>query len=101
MADFNDSELFSVFDKTSSSVGTRKKGAAASQKRKRSQEPTADPASSSKRSKRPQRVPKAKPQEVVVIKDSSDEFEEVNVSVKSTELPAVEKTRSEKDGTDG
>ena len=101
MADFSDTELFAVFDKTSSSVGTKKKGAAASQKRKRLQEPTADPASNSKRSKRPQRVPKVKPEEVVVIKDSSDEFEEFNVSVKSTEPPAVEKIQSEKDSTDG
>ena len=53
--------------------------------------------SSSKRSKRPQHVPETKPQEVVVIKDSSDEFEEVNVSVKSTELPAVEKIKSDKE----
>ena len=102
MADFNDTELFAVFDKTSSSVGAKKKGAAASQKRKRLQEATAEPASSSKRSKKgPQRVPKAKPEEVVVIKDSSDELEEVNVSVKSTEPPAAEKIKIEKDSTDG
>ena len=99
MADFNDSELFAVFDK-SNSVGTKKKGAATSQKRKRLQEPTADIAGSSKRSKKgPQRFAKVKSPEVVVIKDSSDEFEESNVAVKPTEPSTADKT--EKDDTDG
>ena len=99
MADFNDTELFSVFDKTNSSVGAKKKGAAA-QKRKRLQEATADSASSSKRSKKgPQRVSKVKPEEIVVIKDSSDELEEVGN--KSLDPPADEKIKKEKDSTDG
>lgn len=88
MADFNDSELFAVFDK-SNSVGTKKKG---SQKRKKLQEPAADIASSSKRLKKgPQRFTKVKSPEVVVIKDSSDEFEESNVAVKPVEPPATDK----------
>ena len=101
MADFNDSELFAVFDKASSSVSKRK-GPSPSLKRKRLQEPTTDSASNGKRSKKgPQRVSKVKPKEVVVIKDSSDEFEETDVSVKSLEPPAAEKVESDKDNTDG
>ena len=92
MADFNDSELFAVFDK-SNSVEAKKKGA---QKRKRVQEPTTDVTSSGKRLKKgPQRFTKVKSPEVVVI-DSSDEFEESNVAVKP---PTTD--RIEKDDTDG
>ena len=99
MADFNDSELFAVFDK-SNSVGAKKKGAAEALKRKRLQEPTTNSAGSSKRSKKGlQRFSKAKPSEVVVIKDSSDEFEESNVAVKPTEPPAADNIK--KDDTDG
>ena len=96
MADFNDSELFAVFDK-SNSVGAKKKG---SQKRKKLQEPTADIASNSKRLKKGhQRFTKVKSPEVVVIKDSSDEFEESNVVVKPAEPPTTNKI--DKDDTDG
>ena len=99
MADFNDSELFAVFDKASSSGGERKKRGAKFLKRKRVQEPTADAASNSKRAKKgPQRVSKVKPQDVVVIKDSSDELEESNGTIKPTEHPAAEKTEDNTDG---
>jgi len=97
MADFNDSELFTVFDKASPSVGTKKKGKTTPLKRKKVQEPTTDLASGSKRSKKgPQSVTKVKP-EVVVIQDSSDELEESNVVEPST----VDKKETSKESTDG
>ena len=99
MADFNDSELFGVFDKSNSPVGAKKKGVAPSLKKRRLQESATDHANNSKRSRKG-RPSKVKSPEVVVIKDSSDEDEESNITVKPTEVPTVDKKKSEKDNTD-
>ena len=73
MADFNDSELFSVFEKGEPSKAAKKKGAPPLKRKKVPESTPSDPPGNSKRAKRSfESATKPKP-EIVVINDTSDE----------------------------
>ena len=76
MADFNDSELFSVFEKGEPSKAAKKKGAPPLKRKKAAQSTPSDSPGNSTCSKRAKKssesATKPKP-EVVVINDTSDE----------------------------
>jgi len=96
MADFNDIELFSVFEKGEPSKATRKKGATPLKRKKVPESTPGNSPGESKRAKKSsESAAKLKP-EVVVINDTSDEEPIVKKSSQQTSVNAI--TRESTDG---
>jgi len=96
MADFNDSELFSVFEKGEPSKVTRKKGTGPLKRKKVPESTLGDSPGDSKRVKKnSESTTKLKP-EVVVINDTSDEEPIVKKSTQQTSANVI--TRESTDG---
>ena len=96
MADFNDSELFSVFEKGEPSKATRKKGTTPLKRKKVPEStPGNSPVESKRAKKNSESAVKPKP-EVVVINDTSDEEPVVKKSTPQTSVNVI--TRESTDG---